>query len=89
MLLAVRGKLQGKYVFEVVEQFSGSGINKIWSKNRVLGFIILCFGWKVCPSLRIFGLTCFGVYGVSFLEMPCSLSSSKLMSKVLDLGFGN
>ena len=89
MLLAVRGKLQGKYVFEVVEQFSGSGINKIWSKNLVLGFIILCFRWKVYISLRIFGLTCFGVYGVSFLEMPCSLSSSKLMSKVLDLGFGN
>ena len=43
VLLMVHGKLQGKYVFEVVEQFSGSGINKIWSKSHVLGFIIIVF----------------------------------------------
>ena len=29
VLLTVQGKLQGKYVFEVVKQFSGSGYNKI------------------------------------------------------------
>ena len=88
VLLMVHGKLMGKYVFGVVEQFLGSGINKIWSKSHVLGFIVLCFGWKVCPSLRIFGLTCFGVYGVSFLEMPCSLSSwFKTPVKIVRLRF--